>query len=457
MRSSLSTRLRVLLCLAAGVPVALAMGTSSASAVVSTQCSGENITGQGASVMAVAYQNVFDPEFNISKNKTACNESQGDKKKPTVSYTSSSSGAGLESWGATGGTGSFGLGNAFVVTEEPPNPEERGKIEANETTPGSAPESLLTIPVAQEAIAILVHLPTGCTATSTLFPGRLVIGNVTLQEIFLGTLKTWTSIKDGGDTFIGSTCASTITPIVRLDSAGSTHILKKYLNLINANEFETEALTKATWNDISEGTGNTVWPLAAGVKRPAKKGDAEEVAAVASTASSIGYASLANARKNTAFVPPPVGTGGKETSVFWAPIQNNGVKPTSEKFADPSTDADSSEVAEANCASEKYTNGKGVKFPPVSTQDTWQEVTTATTQKNYPICGIAYQLALTKYSAYPLTTEGEELTVSNFLTFALNAALEGGGGQLLLDKHDYEPLTKSLDSESLKGVKLIHF
>jgi hypothetical protein len=452
MRSSLSTRLRVLLCLVAGVPVVLAMGTTSASAVV-TQCSGADITGQGASVMKVAYQNVFDPEFNISSNTTACNGTQGTKAKPTVSYTSSSSSTGLESWGVGGSAPSFGPTNAFVVTEEPPNPAERNEIEKNETTPGSAPESLLTIPVAQEAITILVHLPTGCTATSTTFPGRLVIGNVTLQEIFVGNIKTWTSIKDGGDAFTGSTCGSTITPIVRLDSAGSTHILKKYLNLINPNPFETETAPSETWNDISEGPGNTVWPKAAAVHRPSTKGDPAEVSAVAATASSIGYASLANARANSAFVPP---AGGKETSVFWAPIQNSGVKTTKETFADPSTDADSSEVADANCAKEKYTNGKGAKFPPASTQDTWQEVTTETKQKNYPLCGIAYQLALTKYSAYPLTTESEELTVANFLGFALEGKA-AGGGQLLIEKHDYEAIPKSVDSESVKGVKLIHF
>jgi hypothetical protein len=456
MRSSLSTRLRVLLCLVAGVPVvALAMGATSASAAVVTQCSGANITGQGASVMKVAYQNVFDPEFNnpLDTNKAACSGTQGTKAKPAVSYTSSSSSTGLESWGVGGSAASFGPTNAFVVTEEPPNPAERGEIEKNETTPGSAPESLLTIPVAQEAIAILVHLPTGCTATSTTFPGRLAIGNVTLQEIFVGNIKTWTSIKDGGDSFTGSTCGSTITPIVRLDSAGSTHILKKYLNLINASEFETEASTLATWNDLSEGAGNTVWPKAAAVHRPSTKGDPAEVSAVATTASSIGYASLANARANSAFVPP---AGGKETSVFWAPIQNSGVKTTKEVFADPSTDADSSEVADANCAKEKYTNGKGAKFPPASTQDTWQEVTSETKQKNYPLCGIAYQLALTKYSAYPLTTEGEELTVASFLSFALEGKA-AGGGQLVIEKHDYEALPKNVDSESLKGVKLINF
>lgn len=371
-----------------------------------------------------------------------------------MSYTSSSSGLGLESCCVGGKAGSLGTANAFVVTEEPPNPTERTEIEANETTPGSAPESLLTIPVAQEAIAILVHLPSGCTATSTSFPGRLVLGNVTLEEIFLGTISTWSELdKDGGDTLTGAGCSSPITRVVRLDSAGSTHILKKYLNLISSSSFLTETSTNQTWNEVSEGSANTLWPKAAEVVRPSATGDTAEVSAVAEKAGSIGYSSLANARANSAFIPP---TGGKEQATFWAPIQNSGVKTTKETFADPSSDADTAETAEANCTSkEKYTNGKGAKFPPASTKDTWQEVTTETKEKAYTLCGIAYQLALTKYSAYAATSEGEELTVSNFLEFALET--KTGGGQKLIADHDYEALPSTVDKESLAGVKLIGF
>jgi hypothetical protein len=425
------------------------VGTASAA---TTQCSGGNIGGQGASVMKIAYQNVFTPDFNTSTNKTACSGTQGTGGKPTVTYTSTSSSTGLASWGVGGGAASFASTNAFVVTEEPPNPTEKTEIEGHETSPGSAPESLLTIPVAQEAISVLVHLPANCTVSSTLFPGRLVIGNATLQGIFLGTVKTWSTIADGGDTFTGSGCASAITPVVRLDSAGSTHILKRYLNLINNAPFTTENATSETWEELSEGAGNTVWPAAASVVRPSKTGDTAEVAKVAETAGSIGFSSLANARANSAFVPP---AGGKETSTFWAPIQNNGTATTKQKFADPSTDADSATLADANCAKEKYTNGKGQKFPPPSVQSTWQAVTTEVKETNYSLCGIAYQLALAKYSAYPGTSSAEELTASNFLSFALEK--KSLGGQPLLENHDYEALPSSIDSESVKGVKLIGF
>lgn len=433
---------------AIGVLSVAAAGASAAS----TQCSGANIIGQGASVMKIAYQNVFGPDFNTSKNAAACSGTQGTGGKPTANYTSSSSGLGLESWGVNGKAASFAPTNAFVVTEEPPNAAEKGEIEGNESTPGSAPKSLLTIPVLQESIAILVHLPAECTATSSAFPGRLVIGNETLQKIFLGAIVDWNEIKDGGDDLTGTGCSTPITRVVREDPAGSTHILKKYLNLIDDSSFTTEDSTNQNWGELSEGTGNTVWPAAAAVVRPLKSGDSAEVALVAETAGTIGYGSLADARANSAFVPS---AGGKERPAFWAPIQNDGTSTSKQTFEDPSTDADSATPAGANCAKEKYTNGKGSKFPPSSTQESWAPVTTATKEKNYPLCGIAYELSFTTFSAYPLTTSAEELTVRNFLSFLLET--KTGGGQQLIEDHDYEALPKALDKESIGGVDLIGF
>ena len=454
--TSLNARRSVRACMVAAVAsvafASIGAATALAKSGPTNQCSGSNITGQGANVMKIAEQSVFAPDFNTSANPDACNGTQGTKGIPTVSYTASSSGIGLESWGVGGKAASFAPTNAFVVTEEPPNPTEKTEIENNETTSGSVPNSVLTVPVVQESISVIAHLPAGCTATSTSYPGRLVLANVTLEKIFLGTINSWSEIKDGGDVLTGAGCSSPITRVVRLDSAGSTHILKKYLNLIDSTAFLTESSTTQTWNEISEGPANTLWPKAAAVVRPAKTGDTAEVSKVAEVAGSIGYSSLANARANSAFVPP---TGGKEEATFWVPIQNNGVATKKEIFADPSTDGDTAPSADANCAKTKYTNGKGTKFPPASTADTWQEVTSATKEKAYTLCGIAYELALTKYSAYPSTTEGEELTNVNFLNFVLES--KTAGGQLLIENHDYEALPKSIDKESVNGVKTIGF
>ena len=424
-----------------------------ASAAAATQCSGSNIAGQGAAVQKIAIQSIWGPDFNTSTEALACSGTQGSGGKPTVTYTSDSSAVGLESWGTEHHAASFIPTNAYIGTEEAPGVGQTGEIEENETTKGSAKASLQTIPVLQESIAVLIHLPAGCTATSKADPGRLVLNNTTLQSIYLGTINTWGAITDDGDQITGTGCAAdSITRTARLDSAGTTNIFKKYLALINGSPFETETGEHVTWVGAASGAENTDWPKAAiAVARPAKTGDAAEVAKVVETAGTIGYSGMADARANAGFVPSG---GGAGTAVFWAPVQNNGTS-TKGKYADPSTDGESATAANANCAKTKYTNGTGTKFPPKTTADSWAEVTTATKQKNYPICGFGYTLALSKYSAYPSTTEGEAITVNNFLKFVLSSGSQGG--QSLLVNHDYEPLPTKVLKEAQKGAALVVF
>jgi hypothetical protein len=68
-------------------------------------------------------------------------------------------------------------------------------------------------------------------------------------------------------------------------------------------------------------------------------------------------------------------------------------------------------------------------------ESTWNEVTTKTTEKHYPICGFAYALTFDSYHSYAETTEGEATTVENLLEFELND--ETGGGQQLLNDNDF--------------------
>ena len=437
--------------LAAAAFAAALAGGSAASASAATQCSGSGITGQGASVEKLAISTVWGPDFNKSTNSFACSGSQGSGGLPVVTYNSTSSGTGLDSWGVSKGAASFGPLNAFIGTEEAPNPTAISEIEANETT--IVPTTVQTIPVAQEAIIPIIHLPAGCTATSTAAPGRLVLNNITLEGIFRGSITNWSQITEDGDSVSGSGCVNTtpITKVVRLDSGGTTDVLKKYLDLVNTASFEDEAGATVTWNEIAEGTTNTEWPKVDAVVRPTKTGDSAEVSLVASTASSIGYASLADTRANTAFGS----AGGANTATFWPEVQNSGTTTKNPKYADPSTNGESGTVANANCASTKYTNGKGTKFPPASTADSWSQVTTATKEKNFPICAIVYDLGLSSYSAYPGTTEGEAITAENFLQFVL--ATKAEGGQPLIVGHDYEPLPKSLVKEAVKGAALLAF
>ena len=112
MTSVFARRLVASCIIPAGAIIALA-APGGASAALGTQCSGANITGQGANVLKNAHT-VWDAEFNLSKSKVACAglKKQGNLAKPTVAYTTSSAAVGLESWGANKhATANFGIGN----------------------------------------------------------------------------------------------------------------------------------------------------------------------------------------------------------------------------------------------------------------------------------------------------------------------------------------------------------
>jgi ABC-type phosphate transport system substrate-binding protein len=454
-------------CMAAAALAAFAPSVASAKkAPKGSVCDGASITGQGAAV-AVGAQTLWTTQFSSVSNTNAyaCSGSQGDKGTPTVGYYSTSSGKGLASWGSGGSlvndgppaSDGFSPTNAYLATEEAPNASQASNIEAQESTPGSVTNTVLSIPTAVESINVIVNLPAGCTATSTSNPGRLVLDNVTLEKIFDGSITEWSEIKDNGDALSGASCnANTeITRVVRPDSAGTTHILKQYLNLINGNPLTTSSGSE-TWAELSEGSLNTVWPTGSTpIISSASTGDNAEIKEVAATPSSIGYGSLSDVRLITSFVPP---SGGAGTAAFWVPIQDNGINQKKEKYADPASNGDVDAKATANCALTKFTNGKGTKFPPASVADQWDSVTTETKEKNYPLCGIVFDVAFGKYSAFPSATAGEAQTVQDYVNYSLSTAT--GGGQTLLNSNDYEELPSKLLKESTSataGVGLIGF
>jgi ABC-type phosphate transport system substrate-binding protein len=418
--------------------------TGSADASVGTQCSGSNVTGQGASVLSLAMHEVFIPGFSSSSDAYACSGTQGSKATPTVTYTNTGSGAGLKSWGANGETEhKYEPTNAYIGTSEAPNATQKAEIEAGEST--LIPTTLQTIPVVQFADAIIVNLPSGCTATSTSNKGRLVLTQSTLEGIWRGTINDWNEITDNGDTLSGASCnaATPITRIVREDSSGTAHFLKKWLFQINGASFLTEKGATKTWDELSEGTENIVWPKAINAVKTASKGEAPEDELVAKTPGSIGFGNLAEIRAGKLFTPP---SGGAGTALFWVPIQNK----AGESFADPAKNKDVAAESEANCAKTEYTNGE-TAFPPASVNDPWNEVTTSLNEAKYPICGLAFVLAFNKYSAFPATTEPEATTVENFLSYSLDT--KSGGGQNKLKNHDYEPLTGTVLKEAQAGVR----
>jgi len=462
-----SARRTMSACILSAAGVA-AMALPSGASAAPERCSGApSIGGQGSSLQKVAQEKIWIPAFTKGSNKLACAgaKGQGALKKVEVAYNPSGSGAGLRSWGAESKSPSeivFGVTNAFVGTDEPPNEAQVKEIENQESTP--TPETLETIPVAQEAVAIIVDLPevggVHCTATSTSAPGRLVISDQELEEIYAGKIKTWGGISGGGDELKPATCDSaTITPVVRFDQSGTTHIFKRYLNLIEPAALETSAGPK-TWSQLSEGSLNTTWPTAAGVIRPGAKGGGELIKTVTEAPGRIGYVNVAEAREHAAFVPP---AGGDGTSTFWLKLENSSKGSGSKikmTYADPASNEESGTAAESNCGKTAYTNGEN-PFPPPAVTEYWNEVTTSVPgpgevkEKGYSLCGLTYDLAFTKYSllASQGATEAEATSVENYLTFVTSKK----AGDTELKNDDYSPLPKSVLTIAEKGAAKVAF
>src|ERR1700743_3461542 len=143
----------------AGASVAAFVAPSAASAALPGHCKGVSTKGAGSSLQAEA-QAVWDPGFNANK-------SIGCVGGPTITYTKSSSGKGYKEWQELHNYGTVG----FVGTDNTVNAAEKEAVE-NQATPVNGSE-LLTIQVLQGAVAVVVNLPAGCTASSKSAPGRL--------------------------------------------------------------------------------------------------------------------------------------------------------------------------------------------------------------------------------------------------------------------------------------------
>jgi ABC-type phosphate transport system substrate-binding protein len=490
--TTLSVRRIVSACILSGAAVAALAAPGAASAEpLGTQCSGENIQGRGSTFQGLA-QGVWDPGFNLVKGKantnlTACGGSQGGKKVIKVEYLQTNeedkgSGACLKAFGAVKAPTLAKYGKfAFCGTDEAPSAAQRAEMESHKV--GGEAETIESIPVVQGSVAVIVHLPANCTAKSEVVGAttRLVLKAQTLEGIFRGTITKWSQIKENGDAVEGSGCnpEEEIQRVVRLDKSGTTHIFKESLAEASENTKEEEAIFEAeefgeievgkgdpcgsvllagpeTWGKLASGCENERWAKGSGkpVLRPAKTGGPAVVAEVAAVASSIGYANMADAR--TTF-----GAGGG-TSKFWVEVQHNfeAKKPTTlPTYADPASNGDSATVAESNCASTVYTNGKE-KFPPPSTRQLWNAVRAKIKETKYPICGLTYDLVLDEGSKYTketesaLTLEGATSAV-NFELWVNNGVTNGGS--YLIKKHDYTALPDPIADKAEEGLKAIVF
>lgn len=439
---SLTVRRIVPACVVSAAAMAALVLPGSAGAALLPQCTGTSPQeAQGSSLQADAQINVWGPKFDTSKAKSACGSNPTHK--PVVKYVSTSSGKGFAKWAA----GEFGQWG-FIGTDNTVNAAEKAQLEA-EAKVGSTGGEILTIPVAQAAVAIVMNLPAGCTAKSSVAgaTSRLVLTQAELQGIYSGSVKTWNQITGSGDELSGEGCnkEAAIIPVVRNDASGTTHIIKRFMNWSNKSPIKVKnskgEAVEETWAELSELGESTVWPEAITPERGEKgSGLLEKVAA---TPGSIGYAVLAEARE----------FGFTGATKFWAELESEN-KHGKLKFHDPSENGVNVKASNSNCKKVVYSNGAKT-FPPPSAKEVWNNVTANQFSKTYPLCGLTYDLAIANYAAFENhgTTQGEATTVENYLAYVT----EKKGGQQEIAGHDYLAMPKPVAAKATQGVKFINW
>ncbi len=312
---------------------------------------------------------------------------------PKVTFKSTSSGCGLDSVGAGTSASSCELAATeqkkwevpgyrdqnvrFGASDFAPSVEEEHNIDAGPNGTGN-PKSgeIHVIPVAEAAIAVIVHVPQGCKlkepgtgATSlnddastggpndptgaptgdtyTAQTLRVHIPAQALEGIWEHKITTWGEIPTptGGKVLAeeieGSptgaqaeayTCASfPIYRIVREDTSGTSYNFKAYLGILPSSGEGGPKL----WDESEVGKKNTAWPLAnakeTGVPKKVvsnrcteanqicsaeKKGGKGLAEAVNGTEGSIAYLDLATAREQ-GFNKKE----GEEDTAYWLPLE----------------------------------------------------------------------------------------------------------------------------------------
>jgi ABC-type phosphate transport system substrate-binding protein len=476
---SLSARRLIPACAISAAAVAAVAAPSVASAAPNC-IEGATIRGKGSSAQKLLQKSIWNLQFNTSANPLACNGTQGGLGKPVVGYESTGSGAGLESWGVEQKSPGaqelwFGPKNAFIGTEIAPNEKQTGEILSH-----AEGAELLTIPVAQPAIAILIHLPKGCLGVEG-GPnnGVISIKQKTLEQAFEGKKTKWTQLlnKSKMKEATKKSCEKSgpIHRVVREDGSGTTGAFMKVLDVVNKHKAVYEG--GKTWGQESELASNTEWPKQATDPVTKGNGGGGVVAAVAATEGSIGYANVADARANAFFIPETEenakkekGKGGSGTPTFWADVEN-----AKGSYANPSTNGEIAGLSNSNCEENVYVNSGGKKtFPPPGVKKPWNEVTSGLSQKHYFPCYLTYDLALTKYkgaskgsfagageveSAEP--TEEEAKTVSDYIQYELSTGAGGAQGAALGQDYLGDPNTggptENVLSLAREGAKEIGF
>jgi hypothetical protein len=474
---------RRLAALAAGVGTTVALTTiAGASPALAVTCATPGYAS-GASLQGVAQLSVWLTETGWPAH-SSCGTKPTAK---TITYTKTSSGAGLNEFGDNSGVlepqedktafeSSTGIKDVegqvldWYVGADPPTSEQLGEAEA---AAGAKALAQITIPVAQAPIAVLLSLPAGCklaagseldlpnNALGQLWEGTNVpsggdpggiqsqggygaatwgafLTQVGYSEITSGTPTAGQFLDSGGATG----CGQALEPQVFSSVSGTVFDFKNYLKQTNRSEWATFANEFASWPSSAVVQTD---PLSNGKGEQANSGNSNIAGNTAANPGSVGFANTADAAANGGFTAKATettfgtGTGGKSTEhqILWAQIQNNGTSVSGASYEDPLLPATSI----ANCETSKLIpSDQGF---PYSYTDSWfgvvpsdPNIANDAEPTDYPICALTFDLVWHHYSntkLYGKTTLAEEVAntvkdVEEYIT---------GQGQIDIQSHDY--------------------
>lgn len=357
-------------------------------------------------------------------------------------------------------------------------------------------ETVKGSPIIHVASGGFPEVVVGMKVTGSGIPAGTTVLSISGEELTLSENATKTTEKVALTFTASCNAEATITPVVRLDKSGTTHIFKVFLAQVNPASFQAEAFSEVngefpcakhpspktetertedeaeakgpetkTWAQVGEGCENQRWPEAAHVKRGLITGNPGVIKRVNELESSIGYADLAAAAELEYFDNPAEGGGevkaGEKHAKFWAYVQDN-PNQTEPEYAEPGTAGDKTTKGSSNCASTVYAAREGEGFPPASTRSDWSPVKGEKESKTYSICGLTYMLAYRAYGYYlpqrlPGATMAEKeeeskkiaTTSENFLKFAVSST---AGGKEAATAEDYDALPTEVRKIAEAGI-----
>ncbi len=471
-----------------GGSAALAALAGAGTAAASVTCAPVGYAS-GSSFQSTAMSSVWLTSAGWGSH-SSCTEAPTSK---TITYTKTSSGAGLEEFGDTGEPAgefhpeadptAFASKEAglikdvagqnldyYVGTDDPPS---QGQLSEAQAATGAAHLAQITVPIAQGPVTVMLSLPAGCLIPSgsqvdlpnkvigqlwegTNAPNGKDPGGIQAQGGYaidtwgafltqLGYTKTATNPPTEPGTFFdggGATgCGAAIKAQVREVASGTSYAFKTYLSQVAASVWAEFANDYTDWptSEVIESD-----PLTKGPGEQTNETGGKLAANTAATPGSVGYAVAADAAGNGGFTNAATastfGTGGGTSAshqILWAEIQNNGTSNAGATYTDPLLPASSI----ANCESTKLIpSDKGF---PYSYTDSWSGVVASDPNiaadagaSDYPICALTYNLVWHHYSntnLYGKTEAAQNVanTVKDLFEYII------GAGQTEIQSHDY--------------------